>query len=146
MKQLTTRWGRQPAATPLPEYTPPRHGAAGLAQPERAVVLRLHLSSSSPPCNTGAPSWCPYSPRPALSGVGRQLQPGEFFCGTGAASRSQRPKPAGCLLHFGAVDQTCRVWVNGLEAGGHTGGYLPFTLNITGPLRAAAGGRSTSWW
>ena len=35
------------------------------------------------------------------------------------------------LLHFGAVDQTCTVWVNGVEAGGHTGGYLPFTLDVT---------------
>ena len=27
------------------------------------------------------------------------------------------------LLHFGAVDYTCKVWVNGALAGGHTGGH-----------------------
>ena len=35
------------------------------------------------------------------------------------------------LLHFGAVDQCCTVWVNGQEAGSHTGGYLPFALDVT---------------
>lgn len=35
------------------------------------------------------------------------------------------------LLHFGAVDQITKVFVNGKEAGTHIGGYLPFTLDIT---------------
>ena len=35
------------------------------------------------------------------------------------------------LLHFGAVDQSCTVWVDGDEVGSHTGGYLPFTLDVT---------------
>jgi len=39
------------------------------------------------------------------------------------------------LLHFGAVDQSCTVWVNTCEVGSHTGGYLPFTLDITDALR-----------
>ena len=39
------------------------------------------------------------------------------------------------LLHFGAVDQSCTVWVNGIESGSHTGGYLPFTLDVTDQLR-----------
>ncbi|UUT36666.1 sugar-binding domain-containing protein [Microbacterium elymi] len=38
------------------------------------------------------------------------------------------------LLHFGAVDQSCRVAVDGTEVGGHTGGYLPFTLDVTAAL------------
>ena len=40
------------------------------------------------------------------------------------------------LLHFGAVDQACRVFVNGKNAGAHTGGYLPFELDITEYLHA----------
>ena len=35
------------------------------------------------------------------------------------------------LLHFGAVDQTCKVWVNGAAIGEHVGGYLPFSFDIT---------------
>lgn len=40
----------------------------------------------------------------------------------------------GWLLHFGAVDQCCRVLVNDRPVGGHQGGYLPFALDITGAL------------
>ncbi|MFR8914538.1 MAG: sugar-binding domain-containing protein [Oscillospiraceae bacterium] len=39
------------------------------------------------------------------------------------------------LLHFGAVDQIAEVWVNGAAVGRHTGGYFPFTLDITDCLQ-----------
>lgn len=35
------------------------------------------------------------------------------------------------LLHFGAVDQEASVFINNKEVGSHTGGYLPFTFDIT---------------
>jgi hypothetical protein len=38
------------------------------------------------------------------------------------------------LLHFGAVDYACEVFVNGLSAGKHEGGYDPFSFNITAKL------------
>ena len=38
------------------------------------------------------------------------------------------------LLRFGAVDWACEVYVNGLHAGGHVGGYTPFALDITDAL------------
>ena len=35
------------------------------------------------------------------------------------------------LLHFGAVDYRCEVWVDGSFAGDHEGGHTPFTIDIT---------------
>ena len=39
------------------------------------------------------------------------------------------------LLHFGAVDWKCDVWVNDVKVGSHTGGYTPFTFDITNALK-----------
>lgn len=46
------------------------------------------------------------------------------------------------LLHFGAVDYHAHVWVNGVLAGAHQGGNVPFHLDIT-PLVTAGGNRIT---
>src|SRR5205085_2918471 len=40
------------------------------------------------------------------------------------------------LLHFGAVDYSARVWVNGRIAAEHEGGYTPFYADITDSLNA----------
>ncbi len=41
------------------------------------------------------------------------------------------------LLHFGAVDWESQVFVNTKEVGHHTGGYDPFTFDITSALKPA---------
>ena len=38
------------------------------------------------------------------------------------------------LLHFGAVDWKADVWVNDIKVGSHTGGYTPFSFNVTTAL------------
>ena len=84
----------------------------------------------------------PYSPEAPASGVNRTLQPGQWL----HYHRLFAP-PAGeggrVLLHFGAVDYACAVQVNGHLAGGHRGGYWPFTLDITGLLNGT--GRNSLW-
>ena len=42
------------------------------------------------------------------------------------------------LLHFGAVDYECEVFLNGKSAGLHLGGYDPFSFDITSLLSGAA--------
>lgn len=39
------------------------------------------------------------------------------------------------LLHFGAVDWKTEVWVNNIKVGEHTGGFTPFTFDITQALK-----------
>ena len=75
----------------------------------------------------------PFSPEAALSGVGRTLLPGQYLWYRRELAEAPQ---AGMrlLLHFGAVDQECRVWLNGQLLGGHTGGYTAFTLDATDAL------------
>ena len=84
----------------------------------------------------------PYAPESRASGVNRTLQPGQWL----HYHRFFAP-PAGeggrVLLHFGAVDSACAVEVNGHLAGGHRGGYWPFTLDITAFLNDT--GRNSLW-
>ena len=71
----------------------------------------------------------PFAPESRLSGIRRTLARGEEW----VYERSFTPprENARVLLHFGAVDQTCAVFVNRKLAGKHVGGYLPFSLDIT---------------
>ena len=40
-----------------------------------------------------------------------------------------------CLLHFGAVDHSSRVWLNGKAVGKHRGGYTPFSIDVTDTVK-----------
>ena len=73
----------------------------------------------------------PFSPESPLSGVKRQLLPHEFLWYRRRAPRPSLKKGHRLLLHFGAVDQKCRIFIDGKTAGSHIGGYLPFSLDIT---------------
>ena len=75
----------------------------------------------------------PFSPEAALSGVNRTLLPGQYLWYR--RELVQAPQDGmRLLLHFGAVDQECRVWLNGRLLGSHTGGYTAFTLDATDAL------------
>ena len=73
----------------------------------------------------------PFSPEAVLSGVNRQVMPEDVLHYRRTVLLDETFLKGRCLLHFGAVDQICSVYVNGQKAGEHTGGYLPFSLDIT---------------
>ncbi len=47
-------------------------------------------------------------------------------------------KPAGqrFKLRFSAVYSLCRAWLNGVEIGGHEGGFVPFEFDVTDAIKA----------
>ncbi len=72
----------------------------------------------------------PFPPESDASGVGRPV------CEHPRYRRTFTADPAGgrVLLHFGAVDHDCRVWVNGHRVAEHSGGYTPFACDVTDAL------------
>ncbi|MDD6195112.1 MAG: glycoside hydrolase family 2 TIM barrel-domain containing protein [Lachnospiraceae bacterium] len=75
----------------------------------------------------------PFSPETILSGVNRQLQPEEFlwYRRTIPLDHHKLAAGMGLHLHFGAVDQSVEVYLDGVQIVRHHGGYLPFYLDIT---------------
>lgn len=73
----------------------------------------------------------PFSPESPLSGVHRQLQPNQTLWYYRKFQLKQPSPDKRLLLHFGAVDQHCRVWCNETFLGEHSGGYWPFYFDIS---------------
>lgn len=72
----------------------------------------------------------PFCPESRLSGIEyKDMIAAVWYRRTIVITEEQRKGRV--LLHFEAVDHRCHVWVNGQEAGEHTGGYTPFTFDIT---------------
>lgn len=73
----------------------------------------------------------PFAPESLLSGIHRRFAPDTSFWYRKAFVLPEAWTSGRVLLHFGAVDQVARVWINGRKLGMHTGGYDPFTFDIT---------------
>ncbi|MEU3116823.1 sugar-binding domain-containing protein [Micromonospora chalcea] len=137
---LLTPWGStlDPERV-LPEYPRPQFARDSYLNLNGRWEYAITGSATEPERYDGE-ILVPFSPESTLSGVGRQLQPGETLWYRRPLTLPVGFHAAGSrlLLHFGAVDQTCQVYLNGVAVGGHTGGYLPFTCDITDALREDA--------
>ncbi len=71
----------------------------------------------------------PFACQSRLSGV--TLPPSDHLCYQRSFCVPQAWRGKDILLHFGAVDYSCRVLINGQLAGSHCGGSTPFTFPIT---------------
>lgn len=78
----------------------------------------------------------PFSPEAPLSGVNRQLKPDEFLWYQRNIPVDSEAFSEGkhLILHFGAVDYLCTLYINGQPVLTHEGGYLPFEADITSYL------------
>ncbi len=73
----------------------------------------------------------PFSPESPLSGVNKLLKPAEYLYYRKIFTIPKGFKKDKVLLHFGAVDYQCKVYINQKLVGENKGGYFPFTFDIT---------------
>lgn len=128
---MLTRWGRElDRDHPLPEYPRPQ-----LARPAWVNLNGVweHAFTDTPerPGTWDGEIVVPFSPEAPLSGVGRQLRPTEWLWYRRRIDPPATPPGGRLLMHLGAVDQSCTVFLDGVEVGAHTGGYLPFTVDVS---------------
>jgi len=135
MSKLLTRWGRAlDRSNPLPDYPRPQF--------VRTEWLNLNgiwdyaiYKRDEPFVDYQGEIVVPFSPESQLSGVRKTLMPDETLHYRREFTLEEGFLKHTTLLHFGAVDHKCRVWLNGREAGAHVGGFTPFTINISAYIR-----------
>ena len=140
--ELQTVWSEQAASEAVPkEYPRPQ------MQRSEWICLNGHwhyafTKKGNRPENFDGRILVPFAPESSRSGVGKKLHPGEYLWYFRSVEIPEVPKGKRLLLHFGAVDERCIVWWNGKLLGGHRGGYLSFTFDVTEQLHE---GKNTIW-
>ena len=78
----------------------------------------------------------PFAIESSLSGVGKTITEQQELVYQRYFEIPSSWKGKSILLHFGAVDWKADVWVNNIKVGSHTGGFTPFSFNITSAILA----------
>ena len=140
LRPMLTPWGEAlDRENPLPEYPRPQLRREKWMNLNGRWRYAIRHDGGAPDIYDGE-IIVPFSPESLLSGVSRQVMPGDKLWYRRTFNLPPDFQDGRVLLHFGAVDQSCQVFVNGELAGEHEGGYLPFTCEITDSL---TGGENT---
>ena len=132
---LKTRWASDvDPSNPLPEYPRPQ-----MVRPEWQNLNGLWNYAILPVADEYVKPegeiLVPFCAESALSGVKRHVGAENALWYERSFTIPKNWKGRDVLLHFGAVDWKAEVWVNGTRVGEHTGGYAPFSFNITPAIR-----------
>lgn len=78
----------------------------------------------------------PFAVESSLSGVQKELNKDKELWYKRTFTIPSTWKDKSVLLHFGAVDWKSEIYLNDIKIGSHTGGYTPFSFDITPYLTA----------
>lgn len=123
----------KPAEEDTFKFSPP---AAPGQNPDPASRPVPYLAPGQLPTRFPDTILVPFAPESALSGLRRPLLPRQTLWYRRTFFIDGYTPGNHTLLHFGAVDYACTVYLNGRRIGGHTGGYCPFTMNVTSCTRS----------
>lgn len=77
----------------------------------------------------------PFAIESALSGVGKRITKDQALWYHTTISLNKNVHKDNVILHFGAVDWQCDLYVNGQHVGRHEGGFNPFSFDISSFLK-----------
>lgn len=139
--RLLTEWGeRLDPDAPHPEYPRPqlvRDSHLSLnGRWDYAILPAADAWPGPAPADWEGEIIVPFSPETPLSGVERMLHPHETLWYRRRVALPTGFREDRLVLHFGAVDQHCTVFVDGVEVTTHVGGFTAFEAVIS-PARDA---------
>lgn len=128
---LMTKWGEDfNKNCPLSEYPRPQF--------KRDSYLNLNgiwqcefCESEEIPSKFSYDIVVPFSPETPLSGVNRMLKSNEYLIYNKKFDLPDDFNKGKVFVHFGAVDQIAKVYLNGRFVGVHHGGYTPFSFEVS---------------
>ncbi|WP_448920519.1 glycoside hydrolase family 2 protein [Eubacterium sp.] len=128
---LMTKWGEDLNKNcPLSEYPRPQF--------KRDSYLNLNgtwqcefCESEEIPSKFSYDIVVPFSPETPLSGVNRMLKSNEYLIYNKMFDLPEDFNKGKVFIHFGAVDQIAKVYLNGRFVGVHHGGYTPFSFEVS---------------
>ena len=127
---MLTRWGRTIARNAvLDDYPRPQMMREGWTNLNGIWQYTITPKPAAQPREWQGDILVPFCVESPLSGVERAVTPLERLWYRRSFPLHETNQRT--LLHFGAVDYECGVWINGGLAGTHVGGFDPFTLDIT---------------
>lgn len=134
--KIKTRWAEQVSPeNALPEYPRPL-----MVRPEWKNLnglwqYAITAKGEKTPEHYEGDILVPFCIESSLSGVQKEVGPDKALWYQKTFSVPNTWKSGRILLHFGAVDWMTDVWVNDIKVGSHTGGYTPFTFDITQAIK-----------
>jgi beta-galactosidase/beta-glucuronidase len=136
--KISTEWAsRLDPAKPLPEYPRPQltrknwQNLNGLWQ----YTILPKADADAIPTSYAGTILVPYPVESLLSGVGKTVGKDSVLWYNNTIEIDPAMRKGKLLLHFGAVDWACQVYVNGKKIGSHEGGYDAFSFDITSALK-----------
>ncbi|MCR5485426.1 MAG: glycoside hydrolase family 2 [Clostridiales bacterium] len=136
MEQIKTRWfDKVDKNCPLPEYPRPQFVRDDWMNLNGKYEYRITENKTEYPKVFDGEIIVPFSVETELSGVQRPLFSDERLWYRRKFKLSREFYGKRCILNFGAVDWKCAVYINRKLVGTHTGGYCPFSFDITDFLK-----------
>ena len=137
LRNLFTKWGKDPDAKPLQEYPRPQFVRKSYINLNGWWDYAITVKDIVPDDFHGK-ILVPFSPESPLSGVGHQLRGKEYLFYRRTFAMPKTFVKDRVLLHFGAVDSVCDIYVNSVHVCRHEGGYNAFCADITDAVRIDA--------